>query len=110
MQDQLQDARHHNRPFSPLQEKFKAGLVLDARGFAYYSACKDFCKQSSRRHRMKRLRQGCAGLILTIALSASAFAGQVNCPGVTASSEPTAAGDILCLGITDMILVMLALV
>ena len=58
---------------------------------------------------MKRLRQFCAGLILTFALSASAFAGKVDCPGIT-DSQPEATGDILCPGITDALLIMLALV
>jgi hypothetical protein len=58
---------------------------------------------------MKALRQLCAGLILTFALSASAFAGQVNCPGVTASSQTTASGEIEC-GITDALLIMLGLI
>jgi hypothetical protein len=53
---------------------------------------------------MKRLQQLCAGLILTFALSASAFAGQVDCPGVTASSQPTEvlpAGNVLANGVAD---------
>jgi hypothetical protein len=58
---------------------------------------------------MKRLQQLCAGLILTFALSASAFAGQVDCPGIT-DSQPEATGEISCPGITDVLLVMLALV
>jgi len=37
---------------------------------------------------MKSLRQLCAVLILTFALSAGAFAGQVNCPGLTQQSAP----------------------
>jgi hypothetical protein len=32
---------------------------------------------------MKNLRQLCAALVLTLALSANALCGQVNCPGVT---------------------------
>jgi hypothetical protein len=54
---------------------------------------------------MKNLSQLCAGLILTLALTATASAGQMDCPGVTASSsrarvageipnDVTAAGDI----------------
>ena len=57
---------------------------------------------------MKRLQQLCAGLILTFALSASAFAGQVDCPGIT-DSQPQAAGEIQN-GIADLLLIMLALV
>lgn len=54
---------------------------------------------------MKNLSQLCAGLILTLALTATAWAGKMDCPGVTASSsqarvaggipnDVTAAGDI----------------
>lgn len=57
---------------------------------------------------MKRLRQLSAGIILTIALSASAFAGQVDCPGIT-DTQPEAAG-YMPNGITDVLLIMLALV
>ena len=32
---------------------------------------------------MKHLRQLCAGLILTFALTSTVFAGQMDCPGVT---------------------------
>jgi hypothetical protein len=31
---------------------------------------------------MSNLRQFCAGLILTLALAGSTFAGQIECPGV----------------------------
>jgi hypothetical protein len=66
---------------------------------------------------MKILRQLCAGLILTFALSASAFAGQVDCPGITDSQpqatgempQPAAAGEMQN-DITDLLLIMLALV
>lgn len=62
---------------------------------------------------MKRLRQLSVGLILTFALSANAFAGQVNCPGITdepPSEETTAAGEIPN-DITDtVLLLMLALI
>jgi hypothetical protein len=43
---------------------------------------------------MKTLRQLCAGLILTLGLTVTASAGQMDCPGVTASSQPTVAGYI----------------
>jgi hypothetical protein len=32
---------------------------------------------------MNNLRQLCAALVLTLTLSATALAGQVNCPGIT---------------------------
>jgi hypothetical protein len=57
---------------------------------------------------MKNLRQLCAALILTLALTVSALAGQMDCPGVT-STVPQATGTIEC-GITDVLLIMLALV
>lgn len=46
---------------------------------------------------MKNLQQLCMAFVLTLTLSATALAGQVNCPGVT--QEPpteatTATGDI----------------
>jgi hypothetical protein len=45
---------------------------------------------------MNNLRQLCAGLILTLALTSTAFAGQIECPGVTQDPPPqeTVAGDI----------------
>lgn len=46
---------------------------------------------------MNNLRQFCGVLILTLALTASAFAGQIECPGVVGSpsvSEATVAGEI----------------
>jgi hypothetical protein len=61
---------------------------------------------------MKRLRQLCAALVLTVALSANAFAGKVNCPGITdepPSEEPTATGEMQN-DITDVLLIMLSLV
>ena len=45
-------------------------------------------------NKMKNLRQLCAGLILTLALTATASAGQMDCPGVTAPSETTVEGDM----------------
>jgi microcystin-dependent protein len=64
---------------------------------------------------MKRLRQLCAGLILTFALSVGAFAGQVNCPGLTQQSSDEAltpaGGDQPHDNMTEtMILFILALV
>jgi hypothetical protein len=44
---------------------------------------------------MKTLRQLSAALILTLALSATASAGKMDCPGVaTSSSQATVAGNI----------------
>ena len=46
---------------------------------------------------MKNLRRLCAGLVLTLALAAPAFAGQVDCPGVTQpppTEEATVAGEM----------------
>jgi hypothetical protein len=38
---------------------------------------------------MKNLRRTCAATILTLALTASAFAGQIDCPGAPAPPPPT---------------------
>ncbi|MBD0369777.1 MAG: hypothetical protein ICV60_02910 [Pyrinomonadaceae bacterium] len=46
---------------------------------------------------MKNLRQLFAGLVLTLALTSTAFAGQVECPGITQDPPPqqeSVAGDI----------------
>lgn len=43
---------------------------------------------------MNNLRQFCAGLILTLALTATAFAGQIECPGVVQPPQATAEGEI----------------
>ena len=46
---------------------------------------------------MKTLTQLCAGAILALALSASAFAGQVNCPADVDPPPPTeATGQVNC--------------
>lgn len=62
---------------------------------------------------MKNLRQLCVGLVLTLALSANAFCGQVNCPGVTEPPPEAAAevaGEMPC-GITEtVVLLILALI
>lgn len=54
---------------------------------------------------MKRIRQLCMGTILTLVLAVAAFAGEIDCPGIT--SQPTAAGYIPN-GITDTMLLLLA--
>lgn len=59
---------------------------------------------------MKTLRQLCAGLVLMLALTVTASAGQMDCPGVAVTSQPTAAGNIECPGLTDVLLIMLALI
>lgn len=44
---------------------------------------------------MKNLRQLCAGLILTFALTATALAGQMDCPGITAPPpQETSTGEM----------------
>ena len=46
---------------------------------------------------MNNLRQFCAALILTLALTATTFAGQIECPGVVGSpttSMEAVAGEI----------------
>lgn len=59
---------------------------------------------------MKNLRRLCAGLVLTLALSANAFSGQVNCPGIT-PPPPRVAGPTLTAEITETaILVILGLI
>jgi hypothetical protein len=45
------------------------------------------------------------GTILTLVLAVAAFAGEIDCPGIT--SQPTAAGYIPN-GITDTMLLLLA--
>jgi hypothetical protein len=42
---------------------------------------------------MKTLRQLCAGLILTLALTVTASAGKMDCPGI-AASQPEATGEM----------------
>lgn len=44
---------------------------------------------------MNNLRQFCAGLILTLALTTTAFAGQIECPGVVQPPpQATVEGEI----------------
>ncbi|HEX8142212.1 MAG TPA: hypothetical protein VF553_06415 [Pyrinomonadaceae bacterium] len=57
---------------------------------------------------MRYLRQFCAVTMLVCAFAFSAYAGNIECPGVT-ESQPQAAGDMPN-GITEMILLMLALI
>jgi hypothetical protein len=57
---------------------------------------------------MRHLRQFCAVAMLVCALAFSAYAGNIECPGVT--SQPTVAGEIQN-GITGtVILIMLSLI
>lgn len=59
---------------------------------------------------MKNLRQLCAGLLLTLALTVPATAGQMDCPGIT-PPPPRVAGHTLTGEITEtVILVILALI
>jgi hypothetical protein len=54
---------------------------------------------------MKNLRQLFGGLVLLLVLTVSAFAGQINCPGVVdppPDTTPTATGQINCLGLTEV--------
>jgi hypothetical protein len=57
---------------------------------------------------MRHLRKFCAAVVLTCAFALSIHAGEVSCPGVT--SQPTVAGEIPYPGITDVLLIMLALI
>lgn len=43
---------------------------------------------------MRNLRQICAATVLTLALSMSAFAGQINCPGAPSPSDPPPPGEM----------------
>ena len=56
---------------------------------------------------MKTLRQACAVAVLTVLLSASAFAGQVNCPGVVSTPPPPTEAESLT---TNVILVVVSLI
>lgn len=58
---------------------------------------------------MRYLRQFCTVTMLVCALAFSAYAGNIPCPGIT-DSQPQAAGDMPTGGITEMILIMLALI
>jgi hypothetical protein len=52
---------------------------------------------------MKNLRQFCIVVVLTFALTLSAFAGDMSCPGITDPPPPqqsSATGDISCPGAT----------
>jgi hypothetical protein len=53
---------------------------------------------------MKNLRQLCGVVVLTLALTVSAFAGQIDCPGVVdppPDTTPTATGQVGCPGLTE---------
>jgi hypothetical protein len=58
---------------------------------------------------MRYLRQFCAATMLVCVLAFSAYAGDIECDGHALSPQPTVAGDIQY-GITDALLLMLALV
>jgi len=55
---------------------------------------------------MKTLRQLCAGLILALALTTTASAGKIDCPGIAAQSteQVSAEGKMDCPGVTDILL------
>lgn len=57
---------------------------------------------------MKHLRQICLVATLVFTFTFSAYAGEIECPGIT-DSQPQAAGEMQY-GITDALLIMLALV
>jgi hypothetical protein len=64
---------------------------------------------------MKTLRQACAIAALTVLLSASTFAGQVNCPGVVdppppPTSETTATATTTDSLTTSIIIVIVSLI
>jgi hypothetical protein len=63
---------------------------------------------------MKILRQSCSVAVLTVLLSASTFAGQVNCPGVVdppppPTSETTATATTTDSLTTSVILLIVSL-
>ena len=58
---------------------------------------------------MRYLRQFCAVTMLVCAFAFSAYAGDIECPAVT-STTPQAAGEMPTVGITETILLILALV
>jgi hypothetical protein len=57
---------------------------------------------------MKKLGQLCALVVLVLSVSLTSYAGHIDCPGIT-DSQPQAAGEIQN-GITDVLLIMLALI
>jgi hypothetical protein len=60
---------------------------------------------------MKNLRQLCAGLILTIALTVPAVAGQMDCPGIAEPSpQATVAGEMPNSVTETLLLLILAIV
>jgi hypothetical protein len=60
---------------------------------------------------MKKLQQLCAGLLLTIALTATALAGQMDCPGATEPPpQATVEGEMPNVITETVILLTLALV
>lgn len=95
---------------SPLQEFVKAGLVS-----AHMQTCLHLyltlmlTSITSKERKMRHLGKFCAAVVLTCAFSLSTYAGEISCPGITAS-QPTAAGYIPN-GVTDtLILLLVALV
>jgi hypothetical protein len=53
---------------------------------------------------MKNFRQLCGVVVLTLALTVSAFAGQIDCPGVVdppPSPDTTRTGQVGCPGLTE---------
>ncbi len=51
---------------------------------------------------MNKLRLFCAGLLLTLALTASTFAGQIECPGVVEPPPQTTVENTTPTDVTEM--------
>jgi hypothetical protein len=58
---------------------------------------------------MRHLRQLCLITALLFTFTFSVYAGEIECPGVTAKSQPTVAGEIPN-DITNVLLIMLSLI
>lgn len=58
---------------------------------------------------MKKIGQFCALAALVLSITVTSYAGHIDCPGVTDSSQATAEGETPN-NITDILLIMLALV
>jgi hypothetical protein len=58
---------------------------------------------------MKKLGQFCALAVLMLSIAATSYAGHIDCPGITDSSQATTSGEMPN-DITDVLLVMLAII
>jgi hypothetical protein len=104
----LLDRPQSYAPTHALARKIQSWSIVFAKFFTCDSACKKFCKPFSRRYNMKTLRQIFIGLVLTLALTTAAFAGQIECPGVTQTSQQTSTSDARATseqgyGVTDIV-------